>query len=79
MSDAGPPRRSPAFIDAEAAFGAAGLGKGLCMSASTVSPCVASRAQGAGLDGYALRTMTKRQRAAHNRYSPVGTRHRAPH
>ena len=75
MSAAGPARRSPVFIEAEAAFCAAGVGKGPRMSAGALSHCVA----GAGADGYALRTMTKRQRAAHNRYSPVGTRHRAPH
>jgi hypothetical protein len=32
---------------------------------------------GAGPDGYAIRPMTNRQRAAQNRHSLVGARHRA--
>jgi hypothetical protein len=75
MSDPGSPRRSPAFIQAEATSRAAGLGKGRGMSASTISGCVA----GAGPYGYALRTMTNPRRAAQNRQSPVGARHRASH
>jgi hypothetical protein len=83
MSDLGVAKGSPTSIEAGAdSRVVVGFGEGPSMSTRTISPCLpsgAQRPQRAGSDVYALRTMTKPQRAAHNRHSPLGARHCASH